>query len=135
MTDDRSRKLASAVNPAAFCGSSTTPLSLKNSARVPDVAGGSCGSGATTGATAGTAATAAGTAPAAAGAACTGLARFPLARPASPVDSDQNTMQMASSRVRVQHGREVPQALRGMHKHAAQLAAAHHAQRGARQNR
>ena len=38
-------------------------------------------------------------------------------------------------RVGIEHGGEVAQALRGMHKHAAQLAATHHAQRGARQNR
>ena len=37
-------------------------------------------------------------------------------------------------RVGIKHGGEVAQALRGMHKHTAQLAAAHHAQRGARQN-
>ncbi len=33
-------------------------------------------------------------------------------------------------RIRVEHRREVAQTLRGMHKHAAELAAAHHAQRG-----
>ena len=37
-------------------------------------------------------------------------------------------------RVGIEHGGEVAQALRSMHKHAPQLAAAHHAQRGARQN-
>ena len=33
-------------------------------------------------------------------------------------------------RIRVEHGGGIAHALRGMHKHAAELAAAHHAQRG-----
>ena len=44
--------MLSAVNPAAFWGSSTTPFSFKYSARVPDVAGARVGTGVCTGAAA-----------------------------------------------------------------------------------